>query len=90
MRSTLITTAATAALLLSAGPAQGAQPSGSWCAAGWQTWDVSTEPYQQDNAADEDGNGFVCARALGEGQSKQFDTSLTIYNFADDVFPAKN
>lgn len=88
MRNTLITTAATAALLLPAGPALAAQPSGSWCAAGWQTWDVSNEPYQQDNAADENGNGIVCARALGKGQSKQLDTAMTIYIFADDEFPA--
>ena len=88
MRRTLITMGATAAMLLPAGPALATPPSGSWCAAGYVHWDVATEPYQADGAADTNGNGTVCARALGKGLSKQFGVELTIYRFTDDVFPA--
>jgi len=88
MRRTLIMMTAAAALVLPAGPALAAQPSGSWCAAGWAEWDVTTEPYQQDNLADGDGDGTVCARALGMGHSKQLGTDATIYIFDDNVFPA--
>ena len=89
MRSTF-TFAVTAALVLPAGPALAAPPSGSWCATGWERWDVSAEPHQMDDRVDEagNGNGIVCARALGEGWSKKFGVPDTIYNFDDDVHPA--
>lgn len=88
MRRTLFTIGAAAAFLLPAGPALAAPPTGSWCAAGWERWDVTAEPYKMDDAADENSNGTVCARALGEGHSKRRGVTATIYMFADDVWPA--
>lgn len=87
MRRILITLGAAAALVLPAESALAAPPTGSWCAAGWERWDVTTDPYKMDNAADDDGNGTVCARALGQGHSQQLGVSATIYMFDDDVRP---
>lgn len=87
MRTMLITTAATAALLLpGATPVLAATPTGG-CAAGFLHWTATTEPYQVDDAVDEAGNGdgYVCARALGEGHAKQFGVDATIYMFTDNT-----
>jgi hypothetical protein len=52
---------------------------------GFITWDVSTQPYQFDNAVDEKGNGdgLVCAKPggvyiLNDG------TPFQLYNFIDN------
>jgi hypothetical protein len=57
------------------------------CPGGWTEWDVATEPYQADNATDENGNGIVCAKARGNQTFADPDgNTYQIYNFKDDGF----
>lgn len=56
------------------------------CARGFEVWSVDEEPYQVDNAVDAAGNGdgSVCARALGAGASTSVGADFTIYVFTDN------
>jgi hypothetical protein len=86
MRPTSILSATLAVLLVgSAAPALASPPSDG-CARGFVVWDTATEPYLADDAADEagNGNGWVCARQLGEGLSRQYGVDFPIYLFVDD------
>ena len=67
-----------------------ASPTGGNCppsVSGYIVWDVSTEPYQVDNALDVNGNanGRVCAKPV-DGQTFVFGgQTYQVYNFFDDV-----
>ncbi|MEX0754889.1 MAG: hypothetical protein WD556_07185 [Actinomycetota bacterium] len=50
-------------------------------------WDVETEPYQADNAADANGNGSVCSRPTKQTFIEDGET-YTVYLFIDDNVPA--
>jgi hypothetical protein len=78
---------ATAAILLFGSTATAlASPPTDGCPRGFVLWDTAAEPYQADDAVDEAGNhnGYVCARQLGQGLSRQYGTDLPIYLFVDD------
>lgn len=84
----VLLSAVTAGLLLAGTmPAALAGPPDDGCARGFVLWDVETEPYQADRAVDEAGNanGYVCARRLGAGLSRQYGIDLPIYLFTDDT-----
>jgi hypothetical protein len=86
MRPTSILSATLAVLLIgSTAPALAAPPSDG-CARGFVLWDTAEEPYLADDAVDEAGNdnGWVCARQLGEGLSRQYGVEFPIYLFVDD------
>jgi hypothetical protein len=84
--TSFVTTLALAWPIVGATPATAA---GGGCpppASGFVRWDVTTEPYQADDASDANGNGWVCARALP--QTFVFDgETFPIYNFIDDHIP---
>lgn len=86
MKRITIGTLALGALLVTAPAATAKTMPENTCASGYEFWDVKTRPYQADNDVDEAGNddGWVCARALGEGLSKQYGTDATIYHFVDN------
>jgi hypothetical protein len=52
-------------------------------ASGFRLWDVSTEPYQADDASDVNGDGSVCARATKD-TFVQGGQTYTVYLFIDD------
>jgi hypothetical protein len=86
MRPMSILSATTAILLFGSTATALASPPTDGCPRGFVLWDTAAEPYQADDAADESGNhnGYVCARRLGEGLSRQYGTDLPIYLFVDD------
>jgi hypothetical protein len=77
---------ATLGVLLVGSTAALASPPSDGCSRGFARWSTATEPYMADDAVDEAGNhnGFVCARLLGQGLSRQYGTELPIYLFVDD------
>ena len=88
MKRRFMRTAAAAVVAMTlAAPAVSAAPPDEGCPRGFMLWSVDAEPYKADNRTDEEGNnnGFVCARRLGKGLSKQFGTDLPIFLFTDDT-----
>lgn len=87
MRPISILSATVAVLLVgSAGPALASPPSDG-CSRGFVLWDTAEDPaYQADDAVDAAGNtnGYVCARQLGQGLSRQYGVDFPIYLFVDD------
>jgi hypothetical protein len=80
--------AAAAGLLCLVTPAHASQSAGSGCPpgnSGFIPWDVSTEPYQADNAVDEQGNGdgSVCALP-GKVVTDEDGNPFQLYNFIDN------
>jgi hypothetical protein len=80
--------AAGVGLLCLVTPAQASQSAGSGCPpgnSGFVLWDVSTEPYQVDNAVDEQGNGDgrVCALP-GKVVTDEDGNPFQLYNFIDN------
>lgn len=74
-----------AALVVTSAPAAFAAPPDDGCARGFEAWDVTNEPYQADDAADGDGDGWVCARQLGVGASTSLGVDFPIYVFFDNT-----
>lgn len=56
-------------------------------ASGYQPWGVSTEPYQADDLVDTNGDGWVCARPIGDQTFELEGQTYPLYNFIDDVVP---
>jgi hypothetical protein len=56
-------------------------------ASSFRSWDVTTEPYQADDAADFNGDGSVCARPTKDTFQDGGHT-YTVYLFIDDNLPA--
>jgi hypothetical protein len=54
---------------------------------GFIVWDVSTQPYQVDNAVDVNGNdnGQVCAKRVDSLTFVSGGQTYPVYNFIDDV-----
>jgi hypothetical protein len=52
---------------------------------GYIVWDVTTEPYQADNAVDVNGNGTVCAHPVDAQTFVNNGQTYQIYNFIDDL-----
>jgi hypothetical protein len=86
MRPIAILSATLAVLLVGSSAPAHASPPSDGCPRGFDLWSTATEPYQADDEVDQAGNdnGWVCARQLGEGLSRQYGTDLPIYLFADD------
>lgn len=55
-------------------------------ASGFSAWDVATEPYQVDDAADANGNGLVCSRPTPLTFTEEGQT-YPVYVFIDDRVP---
>lgn len=85
MNRTLVTAAVTALMVLGGSPAMAAPPADG-CPRGYELWNVDAEPYKQDDNADHNADGLVCARQLGEGASRDFDGP--IYVFGDNDLAA--
>ena len=88
MKRTLVTAAVTGLMVLGGSPAMAAPPADG-CPRGYQLWDVTTEPYQADDNADENGDGLVCARRLGEGTSRPYG-GAPVYVFGDNDLAASS
>lgn len=86
MRPTSILSATIAVLLFGSTAPALASPPSDGCSRGFDRWSTATEPYMADDAVDLAGNrnGWVCARLLGQGLSRQYGTDLPIYLFVDD------
>jgi hypothetical protein len=86
MRPIAILSATVAILLVGSTAPALASPPSDGCSRGFVRWDTAEEPYMADDAVDEAGNdnGWVCARQLGQGLSRQYGTDLPIYLFVDD------
>jgi hypothetical protein len=86
MRPTSILSATLAVLLVGSTTPALASPPSDGCARGFVLWDTAAEPYLADDAVDEagNGNGWVCARQLGQGLSRQYGVDLPIHLFIDD------
>lgn len=68
-----------------------ADPPSDGCPQGWESWDTSAEPYQADNRADENGDGWVCARARGnQTATPPGGEEIQIYSFRDNDLPASD
>lgn len=97
-KSAMIAALATPLILVAGASTASAAAPDDGCARGFELWDVETNngaeefDYQADNWTDEAGNtdGFVCARALGQGVSKSIGVDFTIYQFTDNDLPASS
>lgn len=88
MKAVLCLTAVVGALL--AANTVAASPTGGNCppsASGFIVWDISTQPYQVDNAIDAagNGNGQVCAKRVDSLTFVVGGQSYPVYNFIEDV-----
>jgi hypothetical protein len=94
IRNFLITATVVSALAM-AGTFVGASPAaagtGGACpdsSSSFIRWDVSTQPYQADNASDSNGDGWVCARATKDTFVENGQTYV-VYLFIDDNTPVR-
>lgn len=91
MRKFAATLVAVAALSMVPVQAALADAPSDGCPRGYDLWDVTTEPYQADNQSDENGDGWVCARAMGNQTfTDENGDEHQIYLFRDNDLPASD
>lgn len=80
----VVVVALVAANTVAATPKGGNCPVGT---SGFIVWDVSTQPYQVDDAIDANGNnnGLVCAKAVDSLTFVIEGQTYPVYNFIEDV-----
>ena len=101
-KSGMVATLATSLFLVTGASAATAAAPEDGCARGFELWDVDDPandysdemPYMADNRVDENGNGdgSVCARALGGGVSISvgMPSDFVVYEFSDNDLAASS